>query len=89
MQWSSWLDIHKWIKRDYSTPYLQIEIPKYIFNFKRYTFFKLGKANFVFDLLDYKSYPIDESTYINIRNNNIMKISSSLLNELIYKNIIV
>lgn len=90
MQWSSWLDIHLWFKRDFTTPFKTISSKEANnFNQERYTFFKLGKSHFIFDLYDYKSYSISESVYLQINQKRFSEIDANLYNELITKNIII
>ncbi|HIP33948.1 MAG TPA: hypothetical protein EYG89_04345 [Bacteroidia bacterium] len=89
MQWGTWIYIHKWFKRDYTTPYNNNENPQNLFNTDRYLFFKLGTSNFLFDLIDYKSYPIEKNIYESIIQNEIEKLNSNIYKELINKNIII
>ena len=91
MQWSSWLDIHLWFKRDFTTPFKNIIFDKKEreFNYERYTLFKLENSYFIFDLYDYKSYPISEELNSQIKQNRFSEIESNLRIELKNKNILI
>jgi len=91
MQWTSWLSIHHWFKRDYNSSYSQISTNNlsYKFNLNRYILFKVKNSTFIFDLLDYKSYPIDQLTYDRIKQEEISSIDDSTKLQLITKNIII
>ncbi|MDC9722294.1 MAG: hypothetical protein PSN34_05910 [Urechidicola sp.] len=91
MQWSSWLDIHLWFKRDFTTPFKNTFLDQeYIkFNYERYTFFKMEKSFFIFDLYDYKSYPINEKLHLQMKQNRFSEIQPNLYTELKTKNIIL
>lgn len=88
-QWECWMYIEKWFKRDFKTPY---KVNKEIlnqFNNERYTRFSLNKSNFIFDLFDYQSYPIEQELANSIQENNFSKINKDLKQELQEKNIII
>jgi KDO2-lipid IV(A) lauroyltransferase len=88
-QWECWLYIEKWFKRDFKTPY---NVNKEIlnqFNNERYTRFSLGKSNFIFDMYDYQSYPIEQELANSVQENNFSKINADLRQELQEKNIII
>jgi lauroyl/myristoyl acyltransferase len=89
MQWESWLYIHKWFKRNYTTEFKLIENIEFIFNTKRYSLFTVRNSFFIFDLFDYKSYPINKELYDNLSNNSFKNIENKVINELIAKNIII
>lgn len=55
----------------------------------RYTLFVVNNSYFIFDLLDYQSYPIENDLAKLIQQNNIGKINSALQSELQQKNIII
>ena len=90
-QWESWLYIHKWFKRDFSTPFNfesdNVSVNK--FNDKRYAIFKLVDSFFLFDLFDYQSYPITPEISKALESNNFSEIDSTLLEELKTKTIIL
>lgn len=88
-QWECWLYIHKWFMRDVTSPYRNTENVCSYFNSDRYTTFLLGETPFLFDLIDYQSYPIDNDLFEAISKNNFQKIDSNLLEELTKKNIII
>lgn len=88
-QWECWLYIHKWFMRDVISPYVNVENICSYFNTDRYTTFLLGEAPFLFDLIDYQSYPIENKLFEAISKNNFKKIGSDLLEELAKKNIII
>ena len=88
-QWECWLYIHKWFMRDASAAYVSSEKIEGFFNKERYTTFSLGKANFLFDLIDYQSYPIEEELYTALNKNSFDTIGLDLMQELLSKNIII
>ena len=88
-QWESWLFLHRWIKRNFTTDYYTVTNLKNKFNNDRYIFFKMKETYFLFDLFDYKSYPLETELYKNLYNENFTQIEDSQRNELIMKNVIV
>ena len=88
-QWESWLFLHRWIKRNYTTNFNPVTTLKNEFNENRYTFFKVKESYFLFDLFDYKSYPLDTEQYKNLYNRNFTEIDDNQREELILKNVIV
>ncbi len=89
VQWESWLYLHRWIKRDYTTDFNSVTNLKNEFNVDRYTFFKVKESHFLFDLFDYKSYPLSAEQYKNLYNRNFTEIDDNQREELILKNVIV
>jgi len=89
MQWGTWIYIHKWFKRGYTTSFNHIDNIQNVFNIDRYVFFKLGTSNFLFDLIDYKSYPIKNNLYKSITKGKLNELNSDVYNEPIKKNIII
>lgn len=85
------LDIHLWFKRDFTTPFKNIVFNKKEreFNYERYTLIKLENSFFIFDLYDYKSYPISEELNSQIKQNRFSEIESDLRIELKKKNILI
>lgn len=88
-QWESWLFLHRWIKRNFTTNFNPVTNLKYKFNYDRYVFFKVKETNFLFDMFDYKSYPLENELYKNLYSENFMKIEENQRNELILKNVIL
>ncbi len=90
-QWLDWLRIHKWFKRESKTPYTTNPNPNinYIFNEDRYSLFTVAGDYYLFDLYDYKSFPISSELYAKLINNKISLISEDITIELIQKNVIV
>lgn len=88
-QWECWGYIQKWFKRGGLTPFYEINLYQNKFNLQRYITFKLDKSNFIFDLLDYQSYPIEQELANAIQENNFSKINKDLIQELQDKNIII
>jgi len=88
-QWECWLYIHKWFMRDYSTPYFSSEHNENKFNQERYTTFSLNESQFLFDMMDYKSFPLKKNLSKSIQENNFQKIDRILRQELIEKNILI
>jgi hypothetical protein len=88
-QWTSWLTVHNLFMRNTSTAFFQNDAYGSKFNTERYSVFKLGKSNFIFDMFDYQSYPIEAELANAIQENNFSKISVSLLQELQDKNITI
>lgn len=88
-QWECWLYIQKWFMRDFSTPFFSDIDILGSFNGDRYTTFQLGDVSFLFDMFDYKSYPIEDELVNAIKANSFKKIDSGLVLELEQKNIII
>jgi lauroyl/myristoyl acyltransferase len=88
-QWECWLYIHKWFMRDVSVSFDELNKVEGCFNRKRYTTFFLGESIFLFDLLDYRSYPIDNKLYEALRKNDFGTIKPDFLRELKIRNVIV
>ena len=88
-QWECWLYIHKWFMRDTVATYSTPDRIEGYFNKERYTTFTLGDAPFLFDLIDYQSYPIDQELYEALHENTFDTISLDTMRELLSKNIIV
>lgn len=88
-QWTSWLTLQNLFMRNYTTTYNQNDTIHNKFNNERYTLFVINESHFLFDLLDYKSYPIHKELAIAISNNNFNKIDNNLHLELQQKNIII
>lgn len=88
-QWESWLFIQVWFKRDFHIPYKVSTQILFKFNSDRYIFFKKKETFFLFDLFDYKSFPLELSLYNSLKNENFSEIEESLKKELISKNIII
>lgn len=88
-QWESWLFLHRWIKRNFTTEFHPVTNLINKFNDDRYFFFKVKETNFLFDLHDYKSYPLENELYNKLRNGNFSQIEDNQRNELINKNVII
>ena len=88
-QWECWLYIHKWFMRDASRGYVAMKKTNGLFNTERYTTFSLGNAYFLFDLIDYQSYPIEEELHKAIRNNAFDTIAPNIMEELKKKNVLL
>ena len=88
-QWECWGYIQKWFMRDSLTPFVQNLSISNKFNSTRYITFSLGISNFIFDLFDYQSYPIEQELANAIQENNFSKINIDLKKELQEKNIII
>ena len=89
-QWESWLYIHKWFKRGFTTSFIERRSNSidYNFNHDRYALFKLVDSFFLFDLFDYQSYPITQELSDIFKHKNFSKLNRSFLEELIKKNIL-
>ena len=85
-QWESWLFLHRWIKRNFTTDYFTSSNLKNKFNDDRYIFFKMKETYFLFD---YKSYPLEAELYKSLYNGNFMQINENQRKELIMKNVII
>jgi lauroyl/myristoyl acyltransferase len=88
-QFTSWVTVQDMFSRNDTTPYENKDPLLREFNSKRYSLFSLGKSYFLFDLLDYQSYPITNELANSIKNNTFNNIDKKLESELIYKNIII
>ena len=88
-QWESWLFLQVWFKRDFHIPYKINNQILFKFNHERYIFFKKKETFFLFDLFDYKSFPLELNLYNLLKNENFEEIEESLTSELISKNIII
>jgi lauroyl/myristoyl acyltransferase len=88
-QWECWLYIQKWFKRDYSTPFVQDAATQNRFNDERYSTFVVNESNFIFDLLDYQSFPIDTALANALRENDFAEVDAEIFNTLKEKNIVV
>ncbi len=88
-QWECWLYIQKWFKRDYSTPFTQEADSLSRFNDERYSTFVVNESNFIFDLFDYQSFPIDAMLAKALRKNDFAAIEPETFNTLKEKNIVV
>lgn len=88
-QFTSWLTLQNLFMRNYSTPYIQNNINCNKFNDTRYTLFIVNNTYFIFDMIDYKSYPIEQKLANAIQKNNFENINVNLKIELQQKNIIV
>ncbi|MNQ34495.1 hypothetical protein D3C85_479520 [compost metagenome] len=88
-QWECWLYIHKWFMRDGVSPYYITQQVENNFNKERYTVFTLNKSSFLFDMFDYRSYPIGSDFLKAIRENDFKKIDPFLFQGLIEKNIVI
>lgn len=88
-QWNDWFTIHRLFKRNSNTPYESISSLSNKFNDERYSLFVRNGFYFIFDLLDFISYPISLETYNLIKNSNLSEINNSLMNEFVNKNIVV
>ncbi len=89
MQWGAWMYIHKWFKRNYTTPYKKNTSTAHKFNTKRYTLFRLGDSNYIFDLNDYRIFPIDNIIAKALKNNKLSSIKPTIYEEFMLKNILV
>ncbi|MCL1969087.1 MAG: hypothetical protein FWF65_05935 [Bacteroidetes bacterium] len=89
--WECWTYMHTWFERNFHLPYEEIdkENLKYEFNRKRYALFFLQDNYYFFDKFAYRAFPIDENLYNLLITNNINKIKSSTLEDLISKNVII
>jgi lauroyl/myristoyl acyltransferase len=88
-QWEIWLYLHNWIRRNYTSDFVHTEAIKNKFNDDRYIFFKVKESYFLFDLFDYKSYPLELETYKDLVSEKFTSIDNNLKNELIMKNVII
>lgn len=88
-QFTSWLTLQNLFMRNYSTPYIQNNTNCNKFNNERYTLFVVNNSYFIFDLLDYQSYPIKEELANSIKGNSFEKIKTGMKLELQQKNIII
>ena len=88
-QFTSWVTVQDMFSRNYTIPYEKKKTLLRKFNSKRYSLFSLGKSYFLFDLLNYQSYPISNELAYSIENNTFNDIEDKLESELIYKNIII
>lgn len=88
-QWTSWLTLQNLFMRNYSTPYVQNNIISYKFNNERYTLFIINKSYFIFDLLDYQSFFIEQELATLIKNNDFEKLKTNTKLELLQLNIII
>jgi lauroyl/myristoyl acyltransferase len=89
--WECWTYMHKWFEINDDFPYEAVDRKnlKYVFNRKRYSLFFLQDKYYFFDKFSYKAFPIDENLHNLIREENINKIESSILEDLINKNVII
>jgi len=90
-QWECWSYIHKWFERDFLFPYEKMDRKslKYEFNKKRYSLFSLRGKDYFFDKFSFRGFPIDKDLHKLLENNDINKIESSTLDDLIHKNVII
>ncbi len=88
-QWECWLYIQKWFKRDYTTPFTEEADSLNRFNDNRYSTFVVNESNFIFDLLDYKSFPVEKELVDAIKENNFSVLDPETFNILKEKNILV
>jgi lauroyl/myristoyl acyltransferase len=88
-QWTSWTTLQDLFMRNYSTPYTQKNKVYNKFNDERYSLFVANDSHFIFDLLDYQSYPIEKELAILIKKHNFEKIKSDMKLVLQQKNIII
>ncbi|MCL9807366.1 hypothetical protein NAT51_17700 [Flavobacterium amniphilum] len=88
-QWECWLYIHKWFMRDDSVSFESLKHVEGCFNKERYTTFFLGQSIFLFDMLDYQSYPIDDELYEALRKDDFELIQTEILEELKFRNVII
>lgn len=88
-QWECWLYIHKWFLRNRQTSYFESSKLAGLLNTERYTTYVLGESPFLFDMLDYTSFPIDKNLFDALNNNNFNEITPQFRQELILKNIII
>tara|TARA_B110000879_G_scaffold135493_1_gene177201 strand:- start:9 stop:581 length:573 start_codon:yes stop_codon:yes gene_type:complete len=88
-QWTSWITLQNLFLRDYSTSFSKNKFLLNKFNDERYSLFTVKNSYFIFDLIDYKSYPIDKKLANSIKSNNYKEIDKILISELQEKNIII
>jgi KDO2-lipid IV(A) lauroyltransferase len=89
--WVCWTYMHKWFERNEYFPYEAVDRKnlKYEFNRTRYTLFFLQNQYYLFDKFSYQAFPIDEILHNILKNNYIDKVKSSILEDLISRNVIV
>lgn len=90
-QWECWTYINKWFERDFHLPYEEIDRKKiqYKFNNKRYSLFSLKENYYFFDKFSYRAFPINENLHNLLKEEKIKKIESSILENLLSKNVII
>ena len=90
-QWVCWTYMHQWFISNEHFPYEAVDRKnlKYVFNRKRYSLFFLQDKYYFFYKFSYKAFPIDENLYNLLKEENINKIGSVILEDLITQNVII